>query len=441
MNISKENIDDLNAVVKVDIKKGDYQPKVDKILKDYRKTANIPGFRKGRVPMGLVKKQYGQAVLVDEVNKLLQESLNTYITEEKLDILGNPIPKERQDFSWGEENYTFEFELGLAPDFEVDINTKEPVTYHKITPGDKMIDEQIERIQMQYGKIKSKNKAEEGDQITGVLTNEEKEIENETTIFLDQVESEESKKKIIGSKVGDNLELNTKGLVKEDSILANHLGLDEEEVKDLDATVNLEVKEINVQELAELNEELFSKVFGEDEDIKTEEDFRKKIEEDITKQFVQQGDQQLLNDLTEALIDKTEFDLPDEFLKKWIQISGEKELSSEEAKEEYQRSEKGLRLQLIENKLLEANDIKVEADDVREFAKERLKMQMAQFGQMNLSDEELDNIAQRVMSNEDEARNMSEQVKNEKLIKFYKEHANLEEKEITYDDFVKEVMG
>src|SRR5699024_1512325 len=269
-------------------------------------------------------------------------------------------PKERQGFSWEEEDYTFEFELGLAPDFEVDIKTEKPVKHYTITADDKMIDEQIERIQMQYGKIKSKNKAEDGDQISGVLTNEEKEIENEATILLDDIANEESKKKIIGSKVGDKLELSTKGLVEEDSVLANYLGLEEEEVKDLDITVNLEVKEVNVQELAELDEELFAKVFGEDEDIKTEEDFRKKLKEDIEKQFVQQGDQQLLNDMTEALIDKTEFDLPDEFLKKWIQISGEKELSSEEAKEEYQRSEKGLRLQLIENKLMEANDIKVE---------------------------------------------------------------------------------
>ena len=178
MNISKEQLDDLNAVVTVDIAKADYTDKVENILKDYRKNANIPGFRKGHVPMGLVKKQYGKAVLVDEVNKLLQDALNKYLTEEKLDVLGNPLPKDQDNFNWDADDYSFEFELGLAPKFEVKFNGKKAITHYKIVASDEMIDNQIKTIQKQYGKLIPKDSAEKDDLISGSFVNEEKEIEN-----------------------------------------------------------------------------------------------------------------------------------------------------------------------------------------------------------------------------------------------------------------------
>lgn len=441
MNISRENIDELNAVVKVNIEKEDYQTKVTKILKDYRKTANIPGFRKGHVPMGLIKKQYGQAVLVDEINKLLQENLNKYITDEKLDVLGNPLPKEQKDFSWDEETYTFEFELGLAPEFKVALDTKEPISYYKIIADKETVDKQVKEIRTQYGQLKTKDKAEgENDQLTGTFKNEDKEIDHETTISLDTIKGKANLEKFKGAKVGDTLTLNTKDLFEEEQLLANHLDLKLEDVKDFAVEVSFVITEINEQILAELNEELFGKIFADDK-IETEEAFRNRLKEDIEKQFEQQSNQQLLNDITETLIEETSFELPDAFLQKWIQTSGEKELNPEEAKEEYQRSEKGLRFQLIENQIMKDNTIKVELDDVMKSTKERVKMQMAQFGQLDPSDEELDNIAQRVLSNEQEAKNASDQVKNEKLLDFYKENANLKEKEVTLDEFIEKVTA
>ena len=176
MNITKEQIDDLNAVVKVAITKEDYQDKVDTILKDYKKQANIPGFRKGQVPMGLIKKQYGKAVLVDEVNKLLQDNLNKYLTEEKLDVLGNPLPKQQDNFDWDQDELAFEFELGLAPDFEVSLKTKKAITQYKIVADKKMIDEQVERIQKQYGKLVSKDVVSKNDEVSGTFANEAEEI-------------------------------------------------------------------------------------------------------------------------------------------------------------------------------------------------------------------------------------------------------------------------
>ena len=210
MNITKEQIDELNAVVKVAITKDDYQDKVEKILKDYKKQANIPGFRKGQVPMGLIKKQYGKAVLVDEVNKLIQDNLNKYLTEEKLDVLGNPLPKQQDNFDWDGDDFAFEFELGLAPDFKVPLETKKPITQYKIVADDKMINEQVERIQKQYGKLVSKSEVEKTDEVSGTFKNEEEEIDNKTTLELDKIEAKKVLDSLLGKKVGDTVTLNTK---------------------------------------------------------------------------------------------------------------------------------------------------------------------------------------------------------------------------------------
>ncbi|APY11292.1 trigger factor [Seonamhaeicola sp. S2-3] len=440
MNITRENLDALNAVVKVDIAKEDYSDKVEKILSDYRKTANIPGFRKGHVPMGMVKKQYGKAVLVDEVNKLLQDALNKYLTEEKLDVLGQPLPKPQDDIDWNADGFTFEFELGLAPEFEVKLKGKKAITHYNIIADDKMIDEQIERIQKQYGKLVSQDTVEKDSEITGTFKNEEKEIENTVTITLDKFKGKTTEKQFIGAKVGDVITLKTKGLYNDEHELMHALKLGHDEVHGLDIEVTFTITEINKRELADLDQELFDKLFGKDV-VKTVTELKAKIKEDAEKQFVQQSDQKLLNDVTEYLVENTKFDLPAEFLTKWLATAGEKEMDEAQAKEEYDKSEKSLRYQLIEGKLIEENDIKVTMDDIKNHAREMIKGQMAQFGQMNPSDKELDDIAARVLSNQDEARRISEQLISQKLLELYKEKANIKVKELSYENFVKEVYG
>ena len=340
MNITKEQIDDLNAVVKVAITKDDYQEKVDTILKDYRKQANIPGFRKGQVPMGLIKKQYGKAVLVDEVNKLLQDNLNKYLTEEKLDVLGNPLPKQQDSFDWDNEELAFEFELGLAPDFKVDLKTKKALTQYKIVADKKMIDDQVDRIQKQYGKLTSKTTVDKKSEVSGVFKNEAEAIDNKTIIELDKVKSKKALKELADKKVGDVVTLNTKGLFAEDYLLSAALGITKEQADKSNIDVNFTIEEINEREAATLDQELFDKLFGEG-NVKSEKELKERIKEDSEKQFEQQADQKLLNDITEKLIDDTKFDLPVEFLKKWIQVSGEKPLTEDEANEEYEKSEKG----------------------------------------------------------------------------------------------------
>ncbi len=440
MNITKEQIDELNAVVTVAVSKEDYQDKVETILKDYRKQANIPGFRKGQVPMGLIKKQYGKAVLVDEVNKLLQDNLNKYLTEEKLDVLGNPLPKQQDNFDWDAENFAFEFELGLAPSFEVDLKTKEALTHYKIVADDKMIDEQIERFQKQYGKLISKAEVGNKDEVSGTFTNEAEEIENKTVIEIEKIESKEALDSLLGKKVGDAVTLKTKDLFKEEHLLRGALGIEAEKAKDLDIEVTFTIEEINETEPAKLDQELFDKLYGEGT-ITSEEELRNRIKEDTEKQFEQQSDQKLLNDITEHFIENTKFDLPTEFLTKWIQTTGEKPLTEEEAAEEFEKSEKGLRYQLIEGKIIEANDIQIQFEELKEYAKGFIKQQMAQFGQLDPKEEELDNIAARVLSNQEEVKRLSEQLMSQKLLNLYKEKANLKVKEVTFEDFVKEAYG
>ncbi|MEM1258353.1 MAG: trigger factor [Bacteroidota bacterium] len=440
MNISKEQIDHLNAVVKVAITKDDYEEKVNDILKNYRKQANIPGFRKGQVPMGLIKKQYGKAVLVDEVNKLLQDNLNKYLTEEKLDVLGNPLPRTQEDLDWNNENFDFEFDLGLAPEFEVKLKTKKPVTHYKIVADKKMVNDQVERLQKQYGKMISKAEVTKIAEVNGTFTNDSEEIDNKTTIEVDKLKSKKAIDVLLGKKVGESVTLKTKGLFKEGYLLSSSLGITKDKAEKLNIEVNFTIHEINEREPAALNQELFDKLFGEGE-VKSEVEMREKIKTDSEKQFEQQSDQKLLNDITEKLIDDTKFDLPSEFLKKWIQVSGEKELTDEEASEEYEKSEKGLRYQLIEGKIIKDNDLQVQFDELKEFAKGFIKSQMAQYGQINPAEEELDTIAARVMGNQDEAKRLSEQLMSQKLLALYKEQANLKAKEISYENFVKEVYG
>ena len=376
MNITRKDIDALNAVVTVNIEKDDYSAKVEKILSDYRKTANIPGFRKGHIPMGMIKKQYGKAVLIDEVNKLLQEALSKYINDEKLDVLGNPLPKPQDDLDWDADNFVFEFELGMAPQFDVKLKSRKAITKYNIIANDKMINNQVDNIRKQYGKLVSKDVVEAGDEITGTFLNEEEEINANSTFSLDVVKGKANEKKFLGAKIGDAITLKTKSLFKESNDLMTYLKVSKEKSEGLAVEVSFTISEINKRELADLDQELFDKLFGEGK-IASVTELKERIKTDSEKQFLQQADQKLLNDVTEYLVESTKFDLPSEFLQKWMQTSGETEISLEQAKEEYEKSEKSIRYQLIEGKLIQENDLQIQFDDLKAFANDMIKAQMA----------------------------------------------------------------
>ncbi|WP_396143109.1 trigger factor [Flavobacterium sp.] len=440
MNITRNNVDALNAVVTVEVSKADYAPKVEKVLADYRKNAAIPGFRKGAVPMSLIQKQYGKAILLEEVNKVLQENLNRYLQEEKLDILGNPLPVVTDSFNWDAEDFKFDFELGLAPIFSVDLAAKNDVVQYKIIADDTMLNAQVARIQKQYGKIVSATVVAEGNDVSGIFTNEEKGINNRTTLDMELFADAKTAKLFLGKKVGDVVILKTKGLFNDDHKLMDVLAIGHDDVHGLDIEVTFTIDEVVASEPAELNQELFDKLFGPGV-VNSLEELKAKIKEDAEQQFEQQANQKFLNDVTESLIANTKFDLPAAFLKKWIQTAGENPLTAEQAEEEYAKSENGLRYQLIEGKVMADNNLQITFEELKDFTSGLIKKQMAQFGQMNPTDEDVQGIVARVMGNQEEVKRLSEQVMSEKMLNLYKEKVKAKTKEVNYEEFIKAMYG
>jgi len=440
MNITRNNVDALNAVVTVEVSKADYAPKVEKVLADYRKNASIPGFRKGAVPMSLIHKQYGKAVLLEEVNKVLQENLNRYIQQEKLDILGNPLPVVTEEFNWDAEDFKFDFELGFAPEFTVDLEAKNSLVNYKIIADETMLNAQVARIQKQYGKIVSTDVVKEGNDVSGIFANEEKGINNRATLDMELFADAKTAKLFLGKKVGDVVTLKTKGLFNDDHKLMDVLAIGHDDVHGLDIEVTFTIDEVVASEPAELNQELFDKLFGAGV-VNSLEELKAKIKEDAEEQFMQQSNQKFLNDVTEFLIANTKFDLPATFLKKWIQTTGQEPLTAEQAEEEYAKSENGLRYQLIEGKIFSQNNLQITFEELKDFTSGLIKKQMAQFGQMNPTDEDVQGIVARVMSNQDEVKRLSEQVMSEKMLNLYKDKVKAKTKEVNFDEFIKVMYG
>lgn len=439
MNITRNNVDALNAIVTIEVTRDDFQKNVDEVLKNYKKNASIPGFRKGQVPMSLVKKQFGTSVMVDEINKLLQEKLGEYIQEEKLDILGNPLPVPN-DVDWDADTFSFDFELGLAPEFEVDLSAKNDIVRYEIEADEEMIDEQVEYIQNQYGKEIHKESVEEEDEVTVKIVNEEESIENTFTFNVADIRTKTNQKKFVGKKVGDVVKISTKGLFKDENKIADALNIAQDKAAELEIDIECTVEDILNREKAELTQEFFDSLFGEGK-VNSEAELRERIKEDAEKQFAQQADHKFTNDVVEFLVANTKVDLPDTFLKKWLQTVGETQLDEQQAEEEYNKSENGLKYQLIEGKLIKDNEMQVTMEEIQNHAATLIKEQLAQFGQTDPSEDEVNNIVGRVLTNQEETQRISEQLMNEKMLKLFADNVKVEDKKVSYKDFVKEVYG
>ena len=440
MDIKRVAINAVNETIVMTVVHMDYKGQVAKRINEKMPLATVKGFRKGQVPKDLVEKQYGRAIKQEEVKKVVDLALERFVQSERLNLLGTPLAKENENLDWDAEELVFEYEIGLVPNFELDLDAKNDIIKYVVTADDKLIEGQVARIQKQFGKAIAQEVVTADSDITGTFSNEAKGINNATTIALDLFKDKATADKFIGKKVGDVVTVNTKGLFEDDHQLMDYLKVSHDDVHGLDVDVDFTIEAINTAELAELNQELFDKLFGEG-NVATIDDLKAKIKEDAESQFAQQADQKLLGDVTEFLIENTKFDLPAEFLKKWLQTVGEKKLSAEEAEVEYARSEKGLRFQLIEGRAMAQSNIQITFEDLKTFTTNAIKQQMAQFGQTNPTDEEVQGIVARVLSNQEEVKRLSDQVVAAKLLELFKEKANPTTKEVTYEEFIAASYG
>ncbi|HEY8929944.1 MAG TPA: trigger factor [Mucilaginibacter sp.] len=446
MNISQEKIDNLNAVVKININPEDYQPRVDKAIKEQAKKARIPGFRPGMVPPAHIKKMYGKSILVDEINNLLSDSLNKYIEDEKLEVLGQPLPKmdDEKEYNWDfADNFEFNYEVGLAPDFSVEFSSKDKLTQYNIKVDDETLAARIKNIRRSYGKMTNPDVSADDDVLYSDLAQLSPDgsvfeggISNTASVRLDLIKDEKIKKSLIGLKKGDEKVIDLqKAYGNDEPKIAALLKIDEDAAADLKSDFRLTVKNINRLEEGDLNQEFFDKLFGAGK-VTTEEEFKTKITEEIEAMMVQDSERKLQQDILDFGLSKVQFNLPDEFLKRWLKVTNEK-LTDEELAAGYDDFAKNLKWTLIENKVMNANDLKIEYEDVFQLAKARLGQQFTMYGQP-LDEEQLGQYAVQYLQNKENANKIFEEVKALKVFDYIRNVVTLEPKEITYSEFTNE---
>ena len=441
MKITQEKKDDLNALLKINLSSKDYQQKVNDVIKNYCKTANVPGFRKGKVPAGQIKKMYGKSILVEEVNKLLQDSIYKYITENKIEVLGNPLPLEN-NIDWENSvDFEFKFEMGLAPDFKVDLDKKVKFNFYKIKADKKMIDHYCNDVAKRYGSMIHPDISEENDLILGdfvQLDNKKNILEggisHTASVALDVIMDKKSKKSLIGvSKDSEVIIRINKNFSKD---VSHMLNINKEQADLLDSNFKFTVKNISRMNPSDLNQDLFDKVFGKGS-VNNKKEFRSKIQVEIEKSFIVESDRKLKNDVVLHLINKLNLKLPDEFLKKWLLQTNDKNLTLEQIEAEYTQYSKSLRWQLIENKIIKENNLEVTNEDVLNHTKDLIKQNFAQYGQKAPEENKLTEIAGKVLENEDERKKVYNQLYDFKTLSLFKRKFKLNDKSVTYDEFVK----
>lgn len=448
MNVSLTNVDSVNAIIQITINNADYQEKLDNALKSFRKKANVPGFRQGNVPMGMVKKMYGKSILADEINKLVGESLYQYIQENKLNILGEPLPNQEKqqaiDFST-EGDYEFFFDVALAPEIKLDLSSKDKIDYYKIAVDAELVEKQIGSFKANYGKYEtiSENAID-----TDLLKGEVRELENgqpkEGGIFVENgvlmpsyIKDEVEKAKFADVKAGDSIVFNPgKAYDGNEAEIASFLHIEKESVESIAAEFSFTIKEITRYAEAELNQELFDKVFGEGT-VKTPEEFTEKVKEGISSQLAPDSDYKFLLD-ARALLEKKvgELQFPDSFLKRWLLASG-KDKTAEAIEEEYPKIMEDLKFHLIKEQIVKDNELKIEDEDVKEMARNAARAQFAQYGMMNLPDDVLENYAGEMLKNKETARNLIDRAMEVRITEYLKSTLGVKEKEISLDEFKK----
>jgi len=446
MNIVRKDIDTSNATITISIEKVDYTEKVEKTLRDYRKKANIPGFRPGMVPLGLLKKMYGKSILAEEINKILSDELYKYIQDNKINLLGEPLPNETDqkdvDFST-QEDFEFVFDIGLAPEFEVELNKKDKVKYYQITPSEEMINNQIKSYTDRYGKYEQVESVEEKDMVKGTLTElvDGKEKEDgvqvkDAVLTPAYMKDEASKTLFSGAKVGDVITFNPKTAFENEAEIASLLKISKEDAAEISTDFQFAIEGITRYHVAEIDQELFDKVYGEGV-VKSAEEFTEKIKANISETLAQDSEYKFGIDAREALIKKYDsLAFPDAFLKRWL-IATNKNLTEETLDTDYPKMIADLKWQLIKDKIAKTNDIKVEKNDVEDFGRKIARSQFAQYGMIGMDDAILDNYVADMLKKEETLKNIIDKVAENKVLEIIKSSVKVDTKEVSIEEFNK----
>ena len=449
MIVLKENVDNLNADLIVKINREDYASKVKASLEKYRKTAKIPGFRPGNVPMGMIEKQYGKSLLAEELNKLANDGIYNFIRENKLEILGNPIPKEntqvKGDFSAPDE-FEFTFEIGLSPTIDMSKAMNGKYDYTTIKVDEKLINQQVEDLRRRYGKLISTEIAGEKDMVLGKFQelNDDKSIKtdgisNATTISLEFLKDAAVCQLFIGKKIDETFELDPSLVAKDNKDLSSILGVSEEIASGVTRLFSFTITEIKKMVMADLNSDLYAKLFQEGE-VDSEESLKARVKKDMEQMFSKDSDKLLTRSVFNSIMEQTNVEFPSDFLKRWIRMTNEKPLTEEDINAEFDAYLKSLKWQLIQTKIFKDNNIKLDQEEVIEYTKNLLIGNYAQYGMPAPDDKELAETAIRILQNKEQANGIYDQLAEQKLTDFFKSMVSLVAKPVSYDEFV-EIAG
>lgn len=446
MNITLEHRDKLNAVLRMKVEQADYEERVDEVLRDYRRKARVDGFRPGKVPMGIIKKMYYTPVLVDEVNKLVSEKLFNHLRDNEIKILGEPLPHKDEEQKIDFENdreFEFMFDLGLAPELNIDVNGKDKIPYYRIKVDKKQEDEYADSMLGRFGEFKAVDHAGNDELIKGVLVKTDKEgneVENgirveNVSMSLDMMKDDDQKILFSGSKSGDEVVFDVKKAYPNDTEVASMLRIDKEEVAMLEGTFKCFIDEVMKFEKAVVGQEFFDKAYGEGV-VNSEEEFRSKVREEIEKNYERESEYRFMVDARESLIKKAKIDLPVEFLKRWM-VEANESITPEQVEQDFEKYEDDFRWQLIREQLLKQQEIEVSAEEALEMAKSVALNQYIQYGISNVPDDYLENYAKEMLSKPEEARRIHDQKAEEKLIAYIKSAVTITDKEVSSDKFRK----
>jgi trigger factor len=445
MNITRKDIDAVNALVTVSVAKADYAEKVEKQLREYRKKANIPGFRPGMVPAGLVKKMYGKAIEAEEINKLVSESLFGYIKENNINTLGEPLPNESQekiDFD-NQEDFEFQFDLGIAPEIDVKLSAKDKIKYYQIALTDEMVENQVKSYTGRFGSYIQVETIEEKDVVKGEMlemagkkVNEDGHKIEDAVLCPNYMKDEKQKALFVGKKVGDVVVFNPKKAFENGAEIASLLKMSKEEAQEIDADFQFTIGGITRYEESKIDQSLFDKVFGEGA-VKSEEEFIAKIKESIQQNLDADGDYKFGIDAREAVVAKLkDVVFPEAFLKRWA-LAANEGLTQEKLDEDFPKMIEDLKWHLAKDKIAKDNEVKIEFEDVEAFAKKIAQAQFAQYGMANVPEDILAGYAKDMLKDEKSIRNMMDGALNDKVIAVIKATVKLDNTSISMDDFNK----